>query len=444
MRPQRAGRSLAAMYSNLESAPTMPALQPLRGRTARGGVLVLGGGFAGAYVARKLGRAGATVVNPTNFMLYTPLLPEAAAGNIEPRHVVVPIRTMCPHADLVLGHAVALDPERRVVEVQSEDGRIAISYQKLVIALGSVTRTPAVPGLRAHALGLKDLGDAIRLRNHVLRQIELADAAPHTAARRLTFVVTGAGFSGVEAIAEVSEMAEEALRHHPRLAHVEPRWVLVDAGERILGQTPDGLARFAERTLGRRGIEILTGTRLTAVDREGVELSDGRRIASATVVWTAGVAANPLVSALGLPVDDHGRVEVDELLRVVGREDIWSLGDCAAVPNLATPGVTDPPTCQHALRQARRLAKNLRGTPRPYKFRSLGHMATLGRRHGIAVVAGLRLRGILGWIVARGYHVLQLPFAARRARVVADWTAAALFRRDLAELTMASTAGQEA
>jgi NADH:quinone reductase (non-electrogenic) len=432
------------MYSNLESAPATTLVAPLRGRVARGGVLVLGGGFAGAYVARQLGRSGATIVNPTNFMLYTPLLPEAAAGNIEPRHVVVPLRTMCRHADLVLGCAVAHDPERRVVEVQSEAGRIAISYEKLVIALGSVTRIPAVPGLREHALGLKDLGDAIRLRNHVLRQIELADAAPHSAERRLTFVVAGAGFSGVEAIAEVSEMAEEALRNHPRLAHVRPRWVLVDAGARILGQTPDSLARFAARTLGRRGIDIVTDTRLTAVDPEGVELSDGRRIATETVVWTAGVTANPIVSALGLPVEERGRVEVDETLRVVGQEHIWSLGDCAAVPNLATPGVTDPPTCQHALRQARRLSKNLRGTPKPYRFRSLGHMATLGRRHGIAVVAGVRLRGIAGWAFARGYHVLQLPFAARRARVIADWAAAALFRRDLAELSIPSTSDRAA
>jgi NADH dehydrogenase len=432
------------MPSTLESAPVPTALEPLPRRAARGGVLVLGGGFAGAYVARQLGRGGATIVNPTNFMLYTPLLPEAAAGNIEPRHVVVPLRTMCPNADLVLGCAVSLDRERRVVEVQTEAGRVAISYEQLVIALGSVTRTPAVPGLREHALGLKDLGDAIRLRNHVLRQIELADAAPHTADRRLTFVVAGAGFSGVEAIAEVSEMAHEALRHHPRLAHVKPRWVLVDGAQRILGQTPDGLARFAERTLARRGVEIVTQTRLASVDADGVGLSDGRRIETATVVWTAGVAANPLVTALGLPVDDHGRVEVDETLRVVGAEDVWSLGDCAAVPNLATPGVVDPPTCQHALRQARRLSKNLKGNPKPYKFRSLGHMATLGRRHGIAVVAGLRLRGIAGWIFARGYHVLQLPFASRRARVVADWTTAALFRRDLAELSMPATAEQGA
>jgi NADH dehydrogenase len=430
------------MHSNLDFATTAPALAPLRGRVARGGVLVLGGGFAGAYVARQLGRGGATIVNPTNFMLYTPLLPEAAAGNIEPRHVVVPLRSMCPQADLVLGSATALDPERRVVEVESEAGRVAVAYADLVIALGSVTRTPAVPGLREHALGLKDLPDAIRLRNHVLRQIELADAAPHTAARRLTFVVAGGGFSGVEAIAEVSEMADDALRHHPRLAHVRPRWVLIDGAERILGQTPDGLARFAERTLGRRGIEIVTRTRLTAVDADGVELSDGRRIETATVVWTAGVTPNPLVSALGLPVDERGRVQVDETLRVAGADRIWALGDCAAVPNEATPGVLDPPTCQHALRQARRLSRNLRGTPRAYRYRSLGHMATLGRRHGIAMVAGLRLRGIAGWAFARGYHVLQLPFASRRARVLADWTTAALFRRDLAELTFVAVSGE--
>jgi NADH dehydrogenase len=427
--------------STLASAPSAAALEPLRGRVARGGVLVLGGGFAGAYVARRLGRAGATIVNPTNFMLYTPLLPEAAAGSVEPRHVVVPLRTMCPHSELVLGAATTLDPERRVVEVESEAGRVAISYSELVIALGSVTRTPPVPGLREHSLGLKDLADAIRLRNHVLRQIELADAAPHTAGRRLTFVVAGAGFSGVEAIAEVSEMAEDALRHHPRLRGVRPRWVLVDAAPRILGQTPDGLARFAERTLGRRGIEIVSNTRLAAVDADGVELSDGQRIETRTVVWTAGVEPNPLVASLGLPLDERGRVEVDETLRVVGAENVWSLGDCAAVPNLATPGVVDPPTCQHALRQARRLARNLRGTPKPYKFRSLGHMATLGRRHGIALLGSIRVRGMAGWLVARGYHVLQLPFASRRARVVADWTAAAVFRRDVAELSVPGAIG---
>src|SRR5690349_10462565 len=211
-------------------------------RPARGGTLVLGGGFAGAYVARGLGRHGATIVNPTNFMLYTPLLPEAAAGTIEPRHVTVPLRAMCPNADLVLGAAVAHDPERRVVQVESEAGPFSLAYADLVVALGAVTRFPPVPGLREHALQLKDLPDAIRLRNHVLRQIELADAAPDTAPARLTFVLAGGGFAAVEAIAELRELAADALRRHPRLAGVEPRWVLVDGGPRILGQAPEGLA----------------------------------------------------------------------------------------------------------------------------------------------------------------------------------------------------------
>ena len=409
----------------------------LEPRPARGGTLVLGGGFAGAYVARRLGRTGATIVNPTNFMLYTPLLPEAAAGSIEPRHVTVPLRSMCPHADLLLGSALSLDTERRVVEVRSEAGEFAVAYERLVIALGAVTRLPLIPGLREHALGLKDLADAIRLRNRVLRQIELADAAPEDAPRRLTFVFAGAGYAGVETIAELQELAAGALRRHPRLAGVAPRFVLVDHAPRILGQAPESLARFAARTLDRRGIEIASATGLESVDGDGAVLSDGRRIDAETVVWTAGVGANPLVAQLGVPFDERGRVEVDETLRVVGVPGVWALGDCAAVPNTATPGETDPATCQHALRQARRLARNLHGTPKPYRYRTRGQMATLGRRHGIAVVAGLRVRGFAGWAIARGYHLLQLPFVSRRARVLADWTAAALFHRDVAELSVA-------
>jgi NADH dehydrogenase len=404
-------------------------------RRARGGTLVLGGGFGGAYVARLLGRRGATIVSPRSSMLYTPLLPEVAAGAIEPRHVAVPLRAMCPHADLLLGSAVSLDPERRAVSVQSDAGSFSVEYERLVIALGAVTRMPDVPGLRSHALELKDLGDAIRLRNRVLRQIELADAAPADAERRMTFVFAGAGFAGVETIAELQELAAGALRRHPRLAGIEPRFVLVDHAPRILGQAPESLARFAARTLERRGIEIVSGTALASVDSGGALLSDGTRLESSTVVWTAGIAPNPLLGALGLPLDARGRVPVDEMLQVLDMPGVWALGDCAAVPNLATPGSTDPATCQHALRQARRLARNLRGRVRPYRYRTRGQMATLGRRHGIADVAGLRVRGIAGWAIARGYHLLQLPFVSRRARVLADWTAAALFPRDVAELS---------
>jgi NADH dehydrogenase len=406
-------------------------------RVARGGTLVLGGGFAGAQVARRLGRAGATIVNPANFMLYTPLLPEAAAGTIEPRHIVVPLRSMCPRADLLLGRATALDHRKRLVWVDSEAGRFALSYSDLVVALGSVTRMPTVPGLAEHALGLKDLGDAIRLRDHVLRQVELADAAPDQAAERLTFVFAGAGFAGVEAIAELREMVAAALRRHRRLRDAEPRWVLADQAPRILGQTPERLAASAARTLARNGIEVMPETALASVEAGAAVLADGRRIPARTVVWTAGIAANPLVAQLGLPTDEHGRLRVDESLAVEGMAGVWALGDCAAVPNAATPGELDPPTCQHALRQARRLARNVAGEARPYRYRTRGQMATLGRRHGIAVVGRLPVRGLAGWLVARGYHLAQLPFTSRRVRVLGDWIAAALFRHDVAELTLA-------
>ena len=404
-------------------------------RTARGGVLVLGGGFAGSYVARELGGSGATIVNPTNFMLYTPLLPEAAAGSVEPRHVTVPLRTMCPHADLLLGAAVALDPERRIVQVQSDAGSFSVSFDELVVALGAVTRMPAIPGLRERALCLKDLSDAIALRNHVLRQIELADAAPESAARRLTFVFAGAGFAGVEVVAELHELVADALQRHPRLAGVKPRWLLLDGAGRILRQMPARLAEHGRRTLGERGIEVLAEASLVSVDAGGAVLSDGARVDTDTVVWTAGVTPNPVLRDLGLPLDERGRVRVDEMLRVVGRPHIWALGDGAAVPNQATPGKTDPATCQHALRQARRLARNLRGDPRPYRYRMRGQMATLGTRHGVAVVGPLPVHGVLGWHIARAYHLLQLPFASRRLRVLGDWTTAAMFQRDVAELS---------
>jgi NADH dehydrogenase len=412
-----------------------------RPRVAKGGVLVLGGGFAGSYVARELGQTGATIVNPTNFMLYTPLLPEAAAGSVEPRHVTVPLRTMCPDAELVLGSVVGVDAERRVAHVESEAGRFAIAYAELVVALGSVTRVPDVPGLRERSFALKDLPDAIRLRNHVLRQIELADALPQRAARRLTFVVAGGGFAGVETLAEVHELVADALLRHPRLRGVQPRWVLLEGSDRILGQLPKRLGDFATHTLGGRGVEVLTGTTLTGIDAHGATLSDGRRIPTETVVWTAGVTPNPLLAELGLPQDRRGRVPVDATLRVTGTPNVWALGDCAAVPNEATPGELDPATCQHALRQARTLARNLRGTPRAYRYRTRGQMATLGSRHGVALVGSWRVRGLPGWLIARGYHLLQLPFAARRLRVLSDWTAAALFKRDVAELTYSTPNG---
>ena len=405
-------------------------------REALGGTLVLGGGFAGSYVARLLGRRGATIVSPENFMLYTPMLPEAASGTLEPRHVVVPLRLMCPRSELLLGRAISHDAERQRVQVETEEGLVNLRYRDLVVALGAVSRTLPIPGLAEHALGFKSLADAIYLRNHVLRRLEAAVAAPTAGHRRreLTFVFVGAGYAGVEALAELSDLVRDALRHYPSLRDEPQRWVLVDAAPKILPEIPTRLGDYAAAQLAGRGVDIRVGTTLTEVGRHHALLSDGERILTSTLVWTAGVRANPKLSELGLPLDERGRVAVDGTMRVEGMERVWALGDGARVPNEATPGQFDPPTCQHALRQARRLAKNLRGKPRPYRYRMLGQVATLGRYKGIADVLGVRLRGFPGWFVTRTYHLYQLPLLSRKLRVVTDWTTALFFRRDIAEL----------
>jgi NADH dehydrogenase len=406
-------------------------------RQARGGTLVLGGGFAGAYVARLLGEHGATIVSPDNFMLFTPLLPEAASGTIEPRHVVVPLRIMCPQADLLLGRATALDAATQTVTVATKEGDLGVGYDQLVVALGAVARTLPIPGLAQHGLGFKDLPDAIHLRNHVLRQLEDAAMAtdPAVRARHLTFVFVGAGYAGVEALAELADLVDDALRHYGVLGETKPRWVLVDAAPKILPQLPQRLGEYATKELTGRGIDLRVATRLERVTATEVVLSDGETIPTETLVWTAGVKPNPLLAGLGLPLDETGRVTVDPFLRVEGQEQIWALGDCARVPNLASPDRPDPPTSQHALRQARRLAKNLTGDLKPYRYRMLGQAATLGRNKGVLEgPGGVRFRGFAGWFLTRTYHLYQLPLLSRKLRVIADWTVGLAFRRDIAEL----------
>ncbi len=399
-------------------------------------MLVLGGGYAGATVARLLKRSGATIVSPENFMLFTPILPEAASGTLEPRHVVVPLRMMCPHAELVLGRAVAVDEDAGTVEVETEAGGREIAYEQLVVALGSVSRHLPIPGLAEHGLGFRDLADAIHLRNHVLRRLEVAEAETEAraVARNLTFVFIGAGYAGVEALAELLDLVRDALRYYPRLRSAPQRWVLVEAAPKILPEIPRRLGEYAADQLLKRGVEIHVGTTLDSIVDGVARLSDGSELPTDTLVWTAGVRANPLLARLGLPLDERGRVRVDATLRVEGHERVWALGDCARVPNEATPGRFDPPTSQHALRQARRLAKNLRREARAYRYRDLGMGATLGRHKGILSVVGVPLRGFLGWFLTRTYHLYQLPLFSRKMRAVTDWTVGLFFRRDIAEL----------
>jgi NADH:quinone reductase (non-electrogenic) len=345
---------------------------------------------------------------------------------------------MCPHADLVLGRATELDFARSRVQVETLEGQVNIGYRDLVVAVGSISRALPIPGLADHALGFKDLADAIHLRNHVLQRLEAADVAANETHRQreLTFLFVGAGYAGVEALAELADLVRDAIRYYPGLRHAPQRWILVDAAPKILPEIPTRLGEYAARQLVKRGVEIHVNTTLESVEPGAARLSDGDRILTHTVVWTAGVKASPVLSRFGLPLDERGRVKVDELLRVEGHEHVWALGDDAAVPNAATPGEVDPPTSQHALRQARRLAKNLAGDRKPYRYRMLGQVATLGRYKGIADVLGLRFTGFLGWFITRTYHLYQLPLFSRKLRVVADWTTSLFFRRDIAELSM--------
>ena len=412
-------------------------------RDARGGTLVLGGGFGGSWIARLLGKRGATIVNPDNFSLFTPLLPEAASGTVEPRHVVVPLRQMCPHADLLLGSVQGLDLAAKRASISTEAGLVYVRYERLVVALGAVSRTLPIPGLAEHGVGFKTLADAIFLRNHVLRRLEAADAAgsDEEARRQLTFVFVGAGYAGVEALAEARDLVLDACRHYPGLKGVPQRWILVDAAASILAEIPKRLGAYATRHLNREGVDIRCDTRLASVEADAVTLSDGERIAAATFVWTAGVKPNPLLRELGLPLGERGHVVIDATLGVDGLPGVWALGDCAAVRNTATPDALDPPTCQHALRQARAVARNLGrmadgDKQKAYGYRMLGQVATLGRHKGIADALGLKFGGFLGWWVARTYHLYQLPLFSRKLRLVADWTTALFFRRDIAELSV--------
>jgi len=412
-------------------------------RRARGGVLVVGGGFGGASVARLLGRRGATVVNAQNSMLFTPMLPEVAAGVVEVRNAMTPLAMMCPAAEVIAGRVSDLDLGGRTAEVQTDGGvNLRIDYDHVVIAVGAVPRTFPVPGLMEHAVGCTTVLDALYLRNQLLRLLAAAAIEPNPERRRglLTFVFIGGGYAGVEALAELHHLAEDALRYHPTLRDVPQRWVLVDAAPKILAEIPSELGRYVNDLLVQRGVNMRLNTRLEKVVDGRVTLSDGTEMDAGLLVWTAGIKADPIVAHFDLPLDDRGRVRVSPTLQVDGYQSVWAVGDCASVPNAATPGRFDPPTSQHAMRQARRLAANLMATEgagslRPYRFRSLGQVATLGRTEGIADIMGVRLSGLPGWLAARGVHLMQVPGASRRLGVLSDWILALIFHGNLVTLS---------
>jgi len=409
-------------------------------------VVIAGGGFGGAATARELERlmprqsARLTLVNETNFMLYTPFLPEAAAGTLEPRHVVTPLRDILERTYLRLGSIVGHDPEAKTVELRAKDGEPeTVSYDQLLLALGSVSRALPVPGLAEHAVGFKSLADAIYLRNHVVETLEEANATedPARRDRLLTYVFVGGGYAGLEALAELQDFAADAMESYPRARLHGMRWVLVEATGRVLPEIDPQLADYALRELRGRGIDIRLETTLEEVGPDSARLSTGETLPTRTVVWTAGVAPQPVLRELRVPLDERGRVPVDEHLRVEGMDSVWAIGDCAATPD--PNGGLCPPTAQHAVRQGPVAARNIAaelgvGSPRRFEYRSQASFVNLGRYKAVGRIGDRTFRGFPAWWLARTYHMSQIPGAARKARAVLDWTASLPFRRDISEV----------
>ena len=410
--------------------------------------LIVGGGFGGAFAARELERRlrhheqRVLLVAPDNFLLFSPLLPEAASGTIEPRHSVIPLREFLRRTDLVAGTIESLDIVGRTAMVVDEGGeRTHVSFRTVVIAPGSAAMTLPIPGLLDHAVGFRNLTDAIWLRNHVLAQLEAANAATDAARRRalLTFTFIGGGYAGVEALAELESLARDALRMYPKLHAGDMRWVLVEAQRTLLPGLEPTLASYTERLLRKRNIEVYTESRLASCVDSVVTLDrpDIAPYRSETIVWTAGQRPSPFVADLGLPLDDRGRVVVDEYLAVPGFSATYVVGDAAAVPD--PDGGWCPATAQHALRQGRVAGINAAadlgaGARAPFRYRNRGLAVTLGRWRGTAQVKKVSFTGPLAWWMGRSYHLLMLPGVGRKARVVSDWTLSLVFPRDVSQL----------
>ena len=412
-------------------------------------ILVVGGGYVGMYTAYGLrraarkGRIRVTVVDPRSVMTYQPFLPEAAAGSVEPRHVVVPLRKTLRGCRVVTGRVTGIDHANKVAKVLPEEGpEYELAYDQVVVALGSIARTLPIPGLAEEATGFKNVEEAIALRNKVLDRLDVASSQPDPALRKsaLTFVFVGGGYAGVEAFAELEDMARYATRYYDNINPEDMRWVLVEATGRILPEVGEELGKYTVDQLRKRNMDIKLETRLESCEKGHVILSDGDEFDADTIVWTAGVKANPALASTDFPLDERGRLKCLANLRIEGVNDAWSAGDNAAVPDLTSKtGAYCAPNAQHAVRQARRLAENILlvvdgKAPEEYEHKYVGSVASLGLHKGVAQLYGVKVKGWPAWFLHRTYHVSRVPTLNRKARVILDWTLALFFRREVTSL----------
>ncbi len=416
-----------------------PAGSPRSVGAPRPRVLVLGSGFGGFFAARKLQRSDVdlTVLAATDGMLYQPLLPDVAVGALDPRAVVVPLATTLPRARIIRGHADDIDVAAKVVGYTDGAGTTRkLAFDRLLLAAGGVTRLLDIPGLADHAIGLKTVTEALYLRDRVLAQLELASLVTDPVRRRaaLTFIVVGAGYAGVEISAQMARLISNLLPLHPTLHPDDVKWLLVDVADAVMPELGHDLGVFALNVLRERRVDVRLGTSLSNVTDAQVTLTDGSVLDCNTVIWCAGVTANPLVSGLDLPLA-KGRLVVDDYLRVSEHPHVYAVGDAAAVPDLTAPVDAHgnrplcPPTAQHAMRQANAAARNIladlgHGSARPYRHRDMGLVVDLGGSAAAATPLGLHLSGLPAKAITRGYHLYALPTAMRRIRVAVEWALA--------------------
>jgi NADH dehydrogenase len=413
-------------------------------------IVIVGGGYVGMYTALRLqkklhrGEAEVTVIDPQPHMTYQPFLPEAAAGSIEPRHVVVPLRRVLRKCQVLTGRATAISHAGCEVTVELADGHVtSLGFDVLVVAPGSVARTLPIPGLAEHGIAFKTIGEAIFLRNHVLARLDAADTTidPTLRRRLLTFVVVGGGYAGVEALAELADMARYASKYYPTISRDDIRWILVEASGRIMPEVSPKMGRYTVERLLDADIEVNLDTRVKSMVGGHVELDDGQEFDADTIIWTAGVKPSPMLDATDLPRDSRGRVECGADLQVEGMPGVFCAGDCAAVPDLSKddPAARTSPSAQHAVRQAKVLGDNViaylhRRPLTEYKHSYAGSVASLGLYKGVAEVYGVKLRGIVAWFMHRTYHVSRMPTWNRRIRIVFDWTGALVLGREVVSL----------
>jgi NADH:ubiquinone reductase (H+-translocating) len=416
-------------------------------------IVVLGAGFGGVTVAQTLEKlapdAEIVLVNKTNYFVFQPLLPEILSGSIGLFDTVSPLRHMLRRTEIHVRDVESIDLERQLVRISAGFSPHAheIAYHHLVLAMGNVTDFRGLRGLPEHAFPFKNLDDALRLRDHIIRTLEEAAVERHDAELRrelLTFVIAGGGFSGVEVVAELNDFVHHVARHYPGIDRKELRVVLVQSMDRLLPEVSASLAAFAERKLRERGVEVLLKRRLLAATGSEAVLDDGARIPTRTLIATVPSFTHPLLEKLSLPKAKNGRLQVEPTLRVQGSANVWALGDCAVVPS--PEGGFAPPTAQHAIRQAKTLARNLiaslHGAPmRPFSFKGLGKMGSLGRRSAVAEIFGLRFSGFVAWFLWRTIYLLKMPGWGRRLRIAAAWTLQLFLQPEIVGLRLSGMYG---